>query len=200
MLHSDQSITDTYQYEAFGNLLSITGSTPNPYRYVGSLGYYATGSSLMHLGARYYMPEIGRFATPDPAGNLNPYGYCGNRPAVSVDPEGSQEQGIGSEVGVELIAAIIAALVAALLGHQERKRPQEQTRPWQAKHRKCAREMRICLTWCKSFDYEHTYFCPPEGEGPPFRNFALCKAACKRARDYCDDSEIGDTSEFPHLN
>jgi len=29
MLHTDQSITDTYHYEAFGNLLSSTGTTPN---------------------------------------------------------------------------------------------------------------------------------------------------------------------------
>jgi len=36
------SVTDTYSYEAFGNLLSSTGTTPNPYPYVGSLGYYQT--------------------------------------------------------------------------------------------------------------------------------------------------------------
>jgi YD repeat-containing protein len=61
---TDQAVTDTYSYEAFGNLLASTGTTPNPYRYVGSLGYYQTGSSLQHLGARYYMPEIGRFLRP----------------------------------------------------------------------------------------------------------------------------------------
>jgi len=89
MLHSDQSITDTYSYEAFGNLMASTGTTPNPYKYVGSLGYYATGSSLMHLGARYYMPEIGRFLAQDPSGlDDNPYTYVGGATTMSVDPAG----------------------------------------------------------------------------------------------------------------
>jgi RHS repeat-associated protein len=92
---SDQTVTDTYQYEAFGNLLSSTGSTPNPYRYVGSLGYYQTGSSLMHLGARYYLPEVGRFTAPDglARGTVNrsprsPYAYAQSCPSVRVDPMG----------------------------------------------------------------------------------------------------------------
>jgi len=101
MLHSDQSITDTYQYEAFGNPLSSTGTTPNPYRYVGSVGYYQTGSSLMHLGARHYMPELGRFISYDPAiaslpplqqigavGDRHAYVYCRNNPALWTDPNG----------------------------------------------------------------------------------------------------------------
>jgi len=67
MLHaSPYTVTDTYSYEAFGDLLSSTGSTANPYKYVGSLGYYQTGNDLMHLGARYYMPEVGRFLMRDP--------------------------------------------------------------------------------------------------------------------------------------
>jgi len=88
MLHTDQSITDTYQYEAFGNLLSSTGTTPNPYRYVGSLGYYATGSSLMHLGARYYMPETGVFLQRDPLPVAPPYSYGYANPLGWADPQG----------------------------------------------------------------------------------------------------------------
>jgi RHS repeat-associated protein len=114
MLHTDQSITDTYQYEAFGNLLSSTGTTPNlarsrppvdgrdrhggaarphlaTYRYVGSLGYYQTGNSLMHLGARYCAPELGRFIQADPSGyeyDLNLYSYAYQTPTWLVDPDG----------------------------------------------------------------------------------------------------------------
>jgi len=90
MLHTDQSITDTYSYEAFGNLLASTGTTPNPYKYVGSLGYYQTGSSLMHLGARYYMPEVGRFSTPG-----SPYAYAGNSPNNVVQADGAWEPILG---------------------------------------------------------------------------------------------------------
>jgi len=88
---TDQAVTDTYSYEAFGNLTGSTGSTPNPYRYVGSLGYYQTGSSLMHLGARYYMPEVGRFTRKDPGREFKPltsYLYAQNNPLMRVDPDG----------------------------------------------------------------------------------------------------------------
>jgi len=99
LLDSSQTVTDTYQYEAFGNLMASTGSTPSPYRYVGSLGYYqiypplAGGLSLMHLGARYYMPQVGRFATYDPATRrhavaAHKYLYVSNDPVGSVDPTG----------------------------------------------------------------------------------------------------------------
>jgi len=106
---TDQAVTDTYSYEAFGNLLASTGTTPNPYRYVGSLGYYQTGSSLMHLGARYYLPEVGRFMSQDPlttglvvawlvqlrgprAVTRNPYTYGMNDPTDKTDPDGLAPQ------------------------------------------------------------------------------------------------------------
>ncbi|UCH34642.1 MAG: RHS repeat-associated core domain-containing protein [Armatimonadota bacterium] len=86
--HTDQSVTESYEYEAFGNLMSSSGSTPNPYRYVGSLGYYQTGTSLMHLGARYYMPEVGRFLSQDEIGPPASYVYAENSPCAAVDPSG----------------------------------------------------------------------------------------------------------------
>ena len=105
LLDDSENVTDTYSYEAFGNGMDSTGSTANPYKYVGSLGYYQTGSSLMHLGARYYMPGLGRFGTQDPrsggAIDYAPAGpreqaldhlycYAGNNPVRHVDPSGLQ--------------------------------------------------------------------------------------------------------------
>jgi RHS repeat-associated protein len=96
MLHaSPYTVTDTYQYEAFGNLMASTGTTPNPYRYVGSLGYYQTGSSLMHLGARYYMPEVGLWVQADPVRYFDTSGvrnYVGNNPLTFVDASGQAEE------------------------------------------------------------------------------------------------------------
>jgi hypothetical protein len=57
---ANQATTDSYSYEAFGSIVASSGSTTNPYRYVGSLGYYRDSTSgLLHVGARYYSPEVG---------------------------------------------------------------------------------------------------------------------------------------------
>jgi len=91
LLNDAQTTTDTYSYEAFGNLMASTGSTANPYRYVGSLGYYQTGTSLTHLGARYYMPEIGRFVQRDPVRGASMsalYVYAEQNSSSLVDPAG----------------------------------------------------------------------------------------------------------------
>jgi len=38
---SSQATSDSYVFDAWGNQLASTGSTVNPFRYVGRLGYYA---------------------------------------------------------------------------------------------------------------------------------------------------------------
>ena len=58
-----------YEYNAWGKLLSITGSlaatvgVKNPFRYRGY--YYDTETGLYYLKSRYYNPEIGRFISAD---------------------------------------------------------------------------------------------------------------------------------------
>ena len=47
----DENVTDTYSYDAFGNLLSSTGTTANNYRYCGEQFDSTTG--LYYLRARY---------------------------------------------------------------------------------------------------------------------------------------------------
>ena len=56
-------VTDTYAYSAFGEVLSRTGSTVNPYQYTSQQFDVLTG--LYSLRARYYDPAIGRFLTRD---------------------------------------------------------------------------------------------------------------------------------------
>jgi RHS repeat-associated protein len=77
-------------YEAFGNPTGQAGTTVNPFRYVGALGYYSDRTSgLRLLGARYYGPSPRRFWTRDPTrGAASQYAYVGNSPVVGVDPEG----------------------------------------------------------------------------------------------------------------
>ena len=87
------AITDTYLYDAFGSLLTSTGSTANDYRYTGE--QYDNTLGLYYLRARYLNAGTGRFWTrdafagrgDDPA-SLHRYLYCRDNPANCVDPLG----------------------------------------------------------------------------------------------------------------
>jgi len=90
---SSEAVQDTYEYNAFGVLESSTGSSTNPFRYVGQYGYYDDGamgsaSGLLLLGVRYYSPAHGRFWSWDPVPNLNLYGYVENSATMAIDPGG----------------------------------------------------------------------------------------------------------------
>jgi RHS repeat-associated protein len=59
--------TDTYLHDAWGNGLAVSGSTVNPFRWVGQVGYYwdeRTGT--FYIRARVYEPESGRWMSQDP--------------------------------------------------------------------------------------------------------------------------------------
>jgi RHS repeat-associated protein len=82
------NVTDAYSYTAFGETLSHTGTTVNPYQYTGQQLDTITG--LYNLRARYYEPGSGRFLTQDGypynLGNpieLNRYAYAANSPLLS---------------------------------------------------------------------------------------------------------------------
>lgn len=132
LINASQTVTDSYSYDAFGNITSQSGSTYNPYKYVGSLGYCSGdgNTGLQHLGARYYNPTTGRFTTRDPIsrgapgplgpGNIrpkrglpgDPYGYCNNDPLDRVDPSGLQG---GEDIGVIAAAIIVACATLSVL-------------------------------------------------------------------------------------
>ena len=54
LTNSTGTVTDTYEYDAFGNALVTTGSTPNNYLYRGE--QYDSDLGLYYLRARYYNP------------------------------------------------------------------------------------------------------------------------------------------------
>src|SRR5208282_1784213 len=58
------TVTDTYDYDAWGNTVNTTGSTPNVYLYRGE--QYDADLGLYYLRARYFNPLRGRFLTRDP--------------------------------------------------------------------------------------------------------------------------------------
>ena len=88
-----------YTYDAWGNVLSITGmyadtlGVNNPIRYRGYYQDFETG--FYYLQSRYYDPAVRRFINADNVlytGNdfigLNLYSYCGNNPVDRIDDEG----------------------------------------------------------------------------------------------------------------
>ena len=90
LLDSSQATTDSYSYYAFGEIRSCSGSTANPFKFVGCLGYYDDPSTdFQYLRARYYGPAYGRFASRDRLGPMHSaYAYAANSPTAFVDPYG----------------------------------------------------------------------------------------------------------------
>ena len=93
-------ITDTYDYDAFGNKVNSTGSTPNNYLYRGE--QFDSDLGLYYLCARYYNPITGRFMSRDPhqGSTFNPAGlhkylYADGDPIDGQDPSGRMDTTVG---------------------------------------------------------------------------------------------------------
>jgi len=107
-----------YEYDAFGNLRMVAGSSANPFTFTGE--QTDDESNLIYLRARYYDSQTGRFLSRDPfAGlarrsqSLNKYPYAQNNPVRYVDPNG--EAILTTIVG----AGLVGGAVVAYLSHPE---------------------------------------------------------------------------------
>ena len=86
-------VTDTYVYDAFGNLISSYGSTKNDFLFAGEQFDPVTG--LYYFRARYMNPSVGTFISmdnyegsiDDPV-SLHKYLYCNSDPVNNYDPSG----------------------------------------------------------------------------------------------------------------
>ena len=96
ILNASGGIVATYSYNAWGKVLTATGTMAgvNPLRYRGY--YYDTDTGLYYLKSRYYDPEICRFINADNLvstgqGTLgtNMFAYCGNNPVSRADTGGN---------------------------------------------------------------------------------------------------------------
>lgn len=95
LVDEEGNITDTYTYDAFGNLLDITATTENDYLYCGEQFNGSTG--LYYLRARYMNPSTGTFISMDKyQGTINDpislhkYLYANANPVMYTDPTGYQ--------------------------------------------------------------------------------------------------------------
>ena len=87
---ASQNVSDTYTYDAFGNQRATSGSSVNPFRYVGQLGYYYDpDTGTMNVRARTYQTGISRWLSRDPLrSEWNLFRYVGNSPGNWGDPSG----------------------------------------------------------------------------------------------------------------
>ena len=121
----------TYEYDAWGKLLSIGGpmadslGEENPLRYRGYVYDHETG--LYYVSSRYYDPEIGRWINADDIGylgagsnltSLNLFTYCGNNPVMGYDPTGHWDWGWEEQaaLGTTVLIVGLALLLAAPTG------------------------------------------------------------------------------------
>jgi RHS repeat-associated protein len=122
------TMTDAYQFDAFGMQIASTGTTANNFRYSGER--FDSALNLYHLRARYYNMLTGRFLTMDPGqqresccdggrtccascasqsedilhpGTLHKYVYAQDDPVNHVDPSGKslEEEGEIDEITLE---------------------------------------------------------------------------------------------------
>ena len=114
----------SYTYDAWGNVISQSGSIAsiNPIRYRGY--YYDSETGLYYLGSRYYDPQVKRFVNADGAAlaTINPYSdgltdknyfaYCDNNPTSRSDDGGE----FWNIVAGAVIGGIGGAISAAASG------------------------------------------------------------------------------------
>ena len=102
LVNSTGTVTDSYLYDSWGNILLTTGTTINAFRYTGKAGYYLDlDLGGYFLRRRFFDPATGRFLSRDPLGfgmqwQLRVFNSCSyplyefvfNNPANVTDPSG----------------------------------------------------------------------------------------------------------------
>jgi len=102
IMDSSGVIVVEYTYDAWGNILFVTGSLVstvgqvNPFRYRGY--YYDAETGWYYLQTRYYDPAVRRFISPDSFVStgrgllgFNMFIYCGNNPVMFLDSMGNTQ-------------------------------------------------------------------------------------------------------------
>jgi RHS repeat-associated protein len=131
-MDANGTVTDRYEYDAWGNLIASTGNTPNSRAYAGE--EFDADLGLLNLRARYYQPGRGRFGTLDSSDGVvgvpvtsHQYLYANGDPANLADPTGhfaGVEEGLLIQVPARIItvapyggaAAAAAGATAASAG------------------------------------------------------------------------------------
>jgi RHS repeat-associated protein len=91
LTNSVGAVTDTYEYDAYGNSFTKSGATPNNYLYRGE--QYDANLGMYYLRDRYYNPASGRFLSVDPLAGAGQrrYQYADADPVNGQDPSGDED-------------------------------------------------------------------------------------------------------------
>ena len=128
ILDSTGALVVEYKYDAWGKLLSTTGSLAdtlgkrNPFRYRGYV--YDEESELYYLRSRYYNTVIGRFVNADctcgVAGRLishSAFTYCSNAPVDQADDSGKAGNMV-SKMPNTVAEAVMRTIINAICGRK----------------------------------------------------------------------------------
>ena len=104
----DETKTQVY-YDPHGQMIQSKNTGIDNFRPKFTDKEWDSASELNYFGARYYDPQLGRFLTPDPAGQFHsPYMYGSGDPLTGVDPDG--------RFFIQLAIITVGLLVGAYLG------------------------------------------------------------------------------------
>jgi RHS repeat-associated protein len=109
---TNAAITDTYIYDAFGVVITNTGTSTNFYRYSGE--QFDPNLGFVYLRARYLNSAVGRFISRDrlqgnfeDSKSLHRYAYAEVDPINNVDPS-------GNEIEISIATLNISATLAQI--------------------------------------------------------------------------------------
>jgi RHS repeat-associated protein len=132
-------VTDTYEYDAFGNTISKTtlptGATPTPNNYLYRGEQFDPDLSLYYLRARYYNAGTGRFLSSDPLAGEGErrYEYAAADPVNGLDPTGDAALGESLLINMRGIMSVSFRLGAG----------QEEEHQWVASFLRAAYLLRV---------------------------------------------------------
>jgi RHS repeat-associated protein len=123
LTNSTGAVTDTYTYDAFGNLIESTGTTANNYLFAGE--QFDPDINLYYNRARYLDVRVGRFwgmdtdegDDTDPI-SLHKYLYAEADPVDGLDPSGNDDIGaIGMSETFDAMSTVMPSAVTHPLAY-----------------------------------------------------------------------------------